>query len=547
MFLKTIDMLSPKITLYYKQKNTHNSAISGILTILAYILILGYALIFLLKYINKENPTAYFFNRYVEDVGVFSFKSFHFFNYIQFLKSGSRETIDADFTKIEIIGINATLDIFLENEKNLTHWVYGKCDNGVNLDEIEYLLNKEIYFKSACLKKFYNNQNGKYYDINDDNFEWPVIKHGASNPNVSFYGIIIRKCMNSSFGGNCSTEEDINNYLHNAYLNFNILDHNIDILSYKNPIIDFFHSITSALTRDSYIVNNLNFNPSLVRNYWNSINFLNDKPYEQSTYSFHENSKTTTNEENTNILGVFFIWMQNSQQYYQRNYKKLQEMLSEIGGFANIVILIAKCINYLIARFNMLSDTQELLTNIINKNVSIYEKLIKTKTLKKFIGENNHKMNEENITIKKRESRKNNKEILNIENSLNENNNSNNKIINQRINVINNNNLGEETNRVNKNNNENSEQNIILEQKPKKDIGKLKRFSTRHFIRRDFALIDRKEKLNCFYYIFYIIFCKQVNSKIKYYEELRRLIISEECMIQNYLNIYKLLEAQDIT
>ena len=71
--------------------------------------------------------------------------------------------------------------------------------------------------------------------------------------------------------------------------------------------------------------------------------------------------------------------------------------------------------------------------------------------------------------------------------------------------------------------------------------------STKNYIRRDFALIDKKEKFNCFNYFFYIIFCKQVNSKIKYYEELRRLIISEECMIQNYLNIYKLLEAQDFT
>ena len=546
MFLRATDMLSPKITLYYKQKNAHNSIISGILTIIAYVFILVYAFIFIIKYINKENPSAYYFNRYVEDVGNFSFKSSHFFNYLQLLNSGNTEIIDIDFSKIEIIGINTTLETFFEKKENFSFWVYSKCDNETKMDDIEYLLNNdENYLKSACLKKFYNNDKRKYYNINDDNFEWPVIKYGASNPNGTFYGVIIRKCMNSSFGNYCSSEEDINNYLYNAYLSFNILDHNVDILNYKKPIINFFYSITNGLTPDSYIVNNLNFNPALIKSYGNSIDFLNDKPIEQTAYSFHENSKTTTDLKNTNILGVFFIWMQNSQEYYERHYKKLQELLSEIGGFANIVIVIAKCINYLIARFNMLSDTQELLTNIIKKNVSIYEKLIRTKSLKNFIGENHHKINEDNHNIKIKEHRKENNEILNIENSLVENN-CDNKIKNQRINVIKNNNLGEETNRYHKINNENSEQNIILEKKSK-DIGKLQRMSTKNYIRRDFALIDKKEKFNCFNYCFYIIFCKQVNSKIKYYEELRRLIISEECMIQNYLNIYKLLEAQDFT
>ena len=524
MFLRATDMLSPKITLYYKQKNAHNSIISGILTIIAYVFILVYSFIFIIKYINKENPSAYYFNRYVEDVGNFSFKSSHFFNYLQLLNSGNTEIIDIDFSKIEIIGINTTLETFFEKKENFSFWVYSKCDNVTKMDEIKYLLNDDKnYLKSACLKQFYNNDKRKYYDINDDNFEWPVIKYGVSNSNGTFYGIIIRKCMNSSFGNNCSSEEDINNYLYNTYLSFNILDHNVDILNYRKPIINFFYSITNGLTSNSYIVNNLNFNPALIKSYGNSIDFLDDKPIEQTAY--------------------FFIWMQNSQEYYERHYKKLQELLSEIGGFANIVIVIAKCINYLIARFNMLFDTQELLTNIIEKNVSIYEKLIKTKSFKNFIWENNHKINEDNLNIKIKENRKENNEILNIENSLSEKN-SDNKIINQRINVIKNNNLGEETNRIHKNNNENSEQSIILEQKPK-DIGKLQRMSTKNYIRRDFALIGKKEKFNCFNYFFYIIFCKQVNSKIKYYEELRRLIISEECMIQNYLNIYKLLEAQD--
>ena len=540
--LSTIDMLSPKITLYYKQKNKHNSPISGVLTIIAFGFILSFVFIFFLRYIKRENPIAYFFNRYVEDVGIFSFNDSYFFHYVQLLRSGIRDTIEVDFNKIEIIGINSSMQTFLEEGKNLTHWIYGKCDNETKLDGIENLINIGIFGKSACLKKFYNKVKNNYYDINDNNFEWPVIKHGASHINFSFYGVIIRKCTNSS-RKNCSSLEEINKYLNNAYLSFNVIDHNIDILNFKNPITKFLYSITNGLTEDSYIINNLNFNPGLIKSYYNTINIFNEKPLEQKAYFFHENSKTTTNSEKTNILGAFFIWMQNSQQYYERRYSKLQDVLSEMGGFANVVMMVAKCINYLIARFNMLSDTQELLTKCIKKNIHIYEKLIRTESLKEFIGENHHQKNEGERSLKLINTGQNNKKIINKENSSDGKDDKKNKIIN----VINNNNLGEETNRFN-NNNENSKENIITEQNLKlKNKGNLKRMSTRNNIKRDFALINKKDKFSCFSYIFYLIFCKQIYSRIKYYEELRRLIISEECMFQNYLNIYRLLELNGLT
>ena len=48
--------------------------------------------------------------------------------------------------------------------------------------------------------------------------------------------------------------------------------------------------------------------------------------------------------------------------------------------------------------------------------------------------------------------------------------------------------------------------------------------------------------MNCFDYLCYLIQCKKIQSQIKYYEDFRKIIISEESMIQNYLNINKLFE-----
>ena len=547
MLLREIDMLSPKITLYYKQKNTHASVISGILTIIVYSFIISFIIIYFKDYINKENPTAYFFNRYVDDIGKFSFSKNYFFNYVRLINSKSREEVPFDFDKVEIIGTNKIISDYLNDNDgdNQSHWIYGKCEDKININEINNLLNYEDFHKSACLKYYYSKEKRRYYDINDRNFIWPSIDHGASHINTTFFGIILKKCENSTFRlnnfGPCSSEDEIDNYIKSIYLSFTIIDQYVDILNYENPITSYLYSITNGIAKDSYVTNNLNFDPGLIRTY---DNIFSDKPVEKTAYFFHQNSKSTTVSTNTKIIGAFYIWMQNSQQYYERRYKKLQDFLSDIGGIANLILVVAECINYFIARHNMLADTQELISNIIKKNISIYENLIKSHNPKKLININNQKRNEDNSSLKIFDMNKNNKRLISTENSeIRKEGNKN--ILGNKIKVINNDYSGEEKNGIDKSI-ENGVQQINKE-KSEEDLGKLKRMSTRNEIRRDFSLINEKEKFNCFSYLFYICFCKKINSNIKYYEELRRLIISEECMIQNYLNIYKLLEIQNIT
>ena len=52
----------------------------------------------------------------------------------------------------------------------------------------------------------------------------------------------------------------------------------------------------------------------------------------------------------------------------------------------------------------------------------------------------------------------------------------------------------------------------------------------------------KKEKFSWFSYILYIVLFKSKNSKIKYFENFRAQILSEENLMQNNFNIYKLLE-----
>ena len=52
-----------------------------------------------------------------------------------------------------------------------------------------------------------------------------------------------------------------------------------------------------------------------------------------------------------------------------------------------------------------------------------------------------------------------------------------------------------------------------------------------------------KQQFNWFKYLGYMICCGRNNPKIQYYEEFRAQIISEESLIQNHLNVYRLLKV----
>jgi hypothetical protein len=55
--------------------------------------------------------------------------------------------------------------------------------------------------------------------------------------------------------------------------------------------------------------------------------------------------------------------MQNTLQYYERNYDRLQDVLSDIGGINRLILTIAGTLNLLVNYFIILLDTEELVLN----------------------------------------------------------------------------------------------------------------------------------------------------------------------------------------
>ena len=602
MFLRRFDRLSPPITLYFRGQKKHYSLFSGILTIIAYILIIISGIYYILEFINKENPIVYFFNKYIEDAGEFPLNASSIFSFIQLIDTVSNEPIPMDFQAFRILGFDEVYSTTYitdddgstpkkRNPTEFNHWLYGPCNNDSDLVNISHLINFQYFEESACIRKYYDKNNRKYYDVSDPNFKWPIIIKGCSNPNRTFYGIIMEKCRNDkahelSGYPECKNETEINNAINKNSMIMQIIDQYADTLNYEDPFKKYFYAITTALTPDNYIINHLNFNPAVMITH---DGLLLDKISKIDSYFFTQNEKqilktdTSTNVNIYDCLLGFYFWMQNSLQYYERTYKRLQDVLSEIGGINSIVIVGAEIANYLVKGYIILLDTEDLILTVDKNNFEQREIGKKPTLLKKayeIFSPPKRVYRPRNLDIKDQLPSSNYqrlmKEGINIYPNISprddikdENSEKNENISMKRRSSL----FDNSKNNLNYNRKMKNDQQIIQEDYKSRIYNKKKKYNNKAInkigndIKKNYSnsfnnnnLIDgnakdikdekfkpiEKQNFSFYSYIKYIICCKKNNRKISYYEYFRNIIISEENLLQNHLDIYQLLKICNI-
>ena len=181
--------------------------------------------------------------------------------------------IPIDFESINIIGMRLQLDFYKKTSKNLTnfdHWIYGPCNNNTDTVGISHLINYDYFTESACIRKFYNSKNQKYYDTTDKNFIWPFLDKGCSHPKRTFYGIVIEKCRQSTLNNlfnkkKCKSNNEIEKYIKEKSLNLQIIDQFTDVFNYNEPFNKYFYTISGTFAENTIGINYLNFNPAIVK------------------------------------------------------------------------------------------------------------------------------------------------------------------------------------------------------------------------------------------------------------------------------------------
>ena len=562
-YFRKLDKISPQITLFYKGELLHSSIFSGILSLIYYALMLYFTIHYLYIFFLKENPTAFFFNRFVQDAGSFPLNSSSMFNFLQI--SLNDKEVDIDFDSVRFIGIENTIDnyVLYPDLTKYNHWIYGKCNNDTDIEGINYLINFNSYFKSACIRKYYNRTLGKYFETNDVNFRWPSLDRGCSNKNATYYGIIAEKCKNDSLRINfekkfCKLDSEINEYMTHATINLRFIDHFADVYNYKEPFTKYFYDVNNGIFSESYTTNHLNFNPAIVKTH---TGIIFEKIDEKRVYFFYQNEKVTSSTGNTGIYVAFYFWMQNTMQYYERKYQLLQDALSNVGGITRTILSVICVINYIISRYAILIDSEELFSEQIEKRrkegingTNIIEKQIKKdienpNPEKEFQLCNNYKYRKNNTLSDAKCVSKDNvnysklsREVFGDSNrymmEINEGSNLNKYFIYNKNNFGRNNYFYYERKKWS-NRSETEQINLpkIIKSNLKNDINNKDNYIKENGNLNDISNKCNENKFNFCKFLFYVACCNRKNKKIRNIEELRYKILSEETIVENYLNL----------
>ena len=485
MFLSKYDILSPEITLFYRGKERHSSIFSGIMSI-GFVFIISFFIYYLsYDFLLKKNPEAYFYTRYIEEVGSYYFNKSGFFHFI-FFNLQDDYSFDIDKNAFSIIGVTVHDSQFISNnnESLYNHYIYGKCEESDVGDRIKYFSDDmKIYFsRGFCIKEYYDSQTSSVINIHEKKFNFPKLQYGAASINNIKYGIYIHFCQNNSKINktNCYSDDSYIKKKFEEGLGYSIafIDQFVDVKDYKNPFKFIFQRISNAFNINSYTANHLNFHPiDLITNEGIFI----DRKKEVFSFAFEKNEKLTmTNTKN--IYGSFNFWMQNQIDSYSRTYKKIWDIAGGLDGIIDFLMIIIRFINLIIFNdFQTINDFNDEIGINIKKNLKIIA-------------------NESSLR-------------------LNSKNNSNKNLIPKKP--------------LNEGNNISVNSNRLSPRKPRcSKKSKISKIQT--------SMEKSYKKINRYELLFNVKLKCNKNKYISYLINQREKIISEEMMIKNYLTIKKI-------
>ena len=368
----------------------------------------------------------------------------------------------------------------------------------------------------------------KYYEKGDEKFIYPELAHGTFNKNNKIYNIIIERCKEDTIGYilgdgfHCRNDSQMIEYYKNIkgarVFQLYFVNNLINVMDYKNPIKKSIYRLETTFKSNQFSQSDVSYNPMKLLTH---NGFVLDHTIEENSYTFDRDDVYVEDKGNTDLFMVYSFLLKNIMNYYERNYKRIQDIFSSIGGIYQVVIIIATYTNYLYSNFVVLSDTQILLHGSIHNEKNIFNKRLKE-----------YKIRQSNIRdlVKEKEKDKN-KDIKKIS-EKNKFNDSNIKSRNEKTN-----NEIENSKSNNKIINENEE----LRKKYEIAFNKIEREN----VLNNKDTKTKYEKTNFFNYCLYKISCGKKNTFFNVYDKFRKKIISEEHLVRNHLNIYNLLRITE--
>jgi hypothetical protein len=117
-------------------------------------------------------------------------------------------------------------------------------------------------------------------------------------------------------------------------------------------------------SKNDFTFNHLNFHLLQIKTH---EGIILDIESNKNSYKFDCNEKLIDINNEKLIFGVFYFWVENKMDIYERNYKKLQDISGSINGIVEILLLLVRTINsFLFHEFRTLKDFNLELEENIN-------------------------------------------------------------------------------------------------------------------------------------------------------------------------------------
>jgi hypothetical protein len=275
-----------------------------------------------------------------------------------------------------------------------------------------------------------------------------------------------------------------------------------------------------------------------------------DNIEEELSYSFDRNDVLTYSKDSSNVYLVYYFWLKNRLLIYERIYKRIQDIISIIGGISKFVTFFSSFMNSFYHNYLILNDTKTLLFSSIEE----YEKKIKKKIgIKKSFNNLNSDVDILIIRDNQQQNLKSTSARVNITkkqlNTINDNND--NDSINDNKNQNRNNKFNSYFYKNNSTDNFISQKTntdkIYNEYQTANKLNIVKEDKNRRK-ENDEEIIDinmKNSHFNCLDYLYHIIKCGNTKKNIKIYNKFRAKILSEEYLVHNNLNIQILLNLNE--
>ena len=119
---------------------------------------------------------------------------------------------------------------------------------------------------------------------------------------------------------------------------------------------------------NSYILTEIYISPTKVRTY---DGLITEQYKDEVSYVLDNKIQSTHDSGRSNLYAAFTFYQQNTMNFYERRYKKLQDVLSDIGGIYQVISIIAVFLNKIYNNFIILIDTEELISSLIRSEKNI--------------------------------------------------------------------------------------------------------------------------------------------------------------------------------